>query len=103
MIEPGLCRRKRCVVALKECLPAAEWLQPHGGFFYWVRLPDVDAAELRARAKDFNVGLRQGALFSSRNEMLDYVRLSFSFYDSQQIEEGIERLRMCLEATSGDS
>jgi len=84
--------------ALKQHLPAAEWLQPEGGFFYWVRLPGIDAAELRARAQGFNVGLRQGALFSSQNEMRDYFRLSFSFYDPKQIEEGIKRLGTCLEA-----
>ena len=89
-------------MALRQYLPTSEWLQPHGGFFYWVRLPGVDAAELRARAQDFNVGLRQGTLFSSRNEMQDYFRLSFSFYDPERIEEGIKRLGVCLETSFDD-
>lgn len=84
--------------ALYKHLPASTWLLPHGGFFFWVRLPGVDAAELRSRAEEFNVGLRQGALFTNRGGgMQEYFRLSFSFYDPLQLEEGIKRLGNCLE------
>lgn len=83
-------------IALQQYLPTAEWHQPQGGFFHWVRLPGIDAAELRARAQDFKVGLRQGMLFSSRSELQDYFRLCFSFYDPERIEEGVKRLRLCL-------
>ncbi len=82
--------------ALRQHLPAAEYSLPQGGFFFWVRLPGVDAAEFRQKAQEFDVGLRQGALFSSRMGMQDYIRLSFCFYRPEAIEEGVRRLRDCL-------
>jgi DNA-binding transcriptional MocR family regulator len=82
--------------ALRQHLPAAEYSLPQGGFFFWVRLPGVDAVELRQKAQEFEVGLRQGELFSSRMGMQDYIRLSFCFYRPEAIEEGIKRLRECL-------
>jgi 2-aminoadipate transaminase len=81
--------------ALNKYLPAAEWTRPQGGFFYWVRLPGLDAAELRCSAENYKVGLRQGALFSSQKGMQDYFRLSFSFYNLARIEEGVRRLGDC--------
>lgn len=84
--------------ALRSDLPQAEWTLPQGGFFCWVRLPGVDAAELRRRAHSYQVGLRQGALFSSRGGLMDYFRLSFSYYSPEEIKQGISRLRECLAA-----
>jgi len=83
--------------ALQQHLPQAEYVRPQGGFFFWVRFPGVDGASLRKRARDFDIGLRQGVLFSSRDEMKDAVRLSFSYYGADQIEEGLKRLSRCLE------
>jgi len=83
--------------ALREHLPMAEYVVPQGGFFFWVQLPGVDAAELRRKAKEFNVGFRQGTLFSSRMGKADYMRLGFCFYDSEALREGVKRLRDCLE------
>jgi hypothetical protein len=35
--------------------------------------------------------------FSSLNGLRDYIRLSFVFYESEEIEEGIARLKKTLE------
>jgi DNA-binding transcriptional MocR family regulator len=82
--------------ALRQHFSTAEYTLPQGGFFFWVRLPGVEAAELRHKAQGFNVDLRQGALFSSRIGLKDYIRLSFCFYGPEAIEEGVKRLRDCL-------
>jgi len=82
--------------ALNTYLPATEWVIPQGGFFWWIRLPGMDTAELRCAAENHQVGLRQGSLFSSQQGLRDYFRLSFSFYDPTQIEEGVRRLGDCL-------
>ncbi len=84
--------------ALRWHIPAAEYSLPQGGFFFWVRLPGVDAGGLRRQAQAFEVGIRQGALFSSRNGMQDYVRLSFCFYGEEDLEQGVIRLRNYLES-----
>ncbi len=84
--------------ALRRELPQAIFKTPEGGFFFWTRLPGVDGGELREKARGFNVGFRQGALFSSQGGMRDYIRLCYTFYDEEKIEEGIRRLGACLEA-----
>lgn len=82
---------------LRTHLPAAEFSTPHGGYFFWLRLPGVDTQELRKRAQGHQVGLRQGSLFSSQNGLRDYFRLSISFYGVDEIEQGILRLKNCLQ------
>jgi DNA-binding transcriptional MocR family regulator len=82
--------------SLRRHLPQAEFVTPHGGYFFWVRLPEVDAQELQKQAQGQDVGLRPGILFSSQNGLRDYFRLSISFYEESEIEEGIIRLKKCL-------
>lgn len=88
------------IKAMSECLrkyiPSAEFSTPHGGYFFWVRIPNVDTAELRNKAADHHVGLRPGLLFSSNGGLKDYMRLSVSFYDEYQLEEGLQRLSGCF-------
>jgi DNA-binding transcriptional MocR family regulator len=88
--------------ALLQFLPKSRWVLPQGGFFFWVRLPWVDGTELRSRAQKYEVGLRQGQLFSSQGGLKDYIRLSFSFYPPNEIKEGILRLAKCLESFGFD-
>jgi 2-aminoadipate transaminase len=84
--------------ALERHLPQTIWTAPQGGYFFWVRLPDgMDAAELQRKAADLKVGFRPGVRFSSRNGLHDYIRLSFIFYEPEEIEEGIVRLKKTLE------
>jgi DNA-binding transcriptional MocR family regulator len=83
--------------ALHRDLPKAEFKMPEGGFFFWVRLPGVDTGQFREKAREFDVGLRQGVLFSSQGGMRDTMRLCYAFYDEEQIEEGIRRLKRCLD------
>ena len=84
--------------ALRLYLPDAQYTIPQGGYFFWLRLPrDADAEELLPKANEFKVGFRPGVRFSSQGGLRQYVRLSFSFYESQEIEEGVRRLRQTLE------
>ncbi|MFL7891232.1 MAG: PLP-dependent aminotransferase family protein [Anaerolineales bacterium] len=91
-------RRDAMDVALRSHLPQAEYTIPEGGFFFWVKIPGVDAAELRSRAQEFLVDFRQGVLFSNQTGMREYLRLSFCFYGIEDLEDGIVRLRNCLRA-----
>ncbi len=81
---------------LRLHLPEVEFVRPHGGYFFWMRLPGVDAQELRRKAQAHQVGLRQGGLFSSQNGLRDHMRLSISFYDVEEIEQGLIRLGRCV-------
>jgi 2-aminoadipate transaminase len=73
-----------------------DYVLPKGGFFFWVRLEGVDAVELRRKAQGYQVDIRQGSLFSSRNGLQEYLRLGFCYYGPQAIEEGIKRLGECI-------
>ena len=84
--------------ALRQYLPGAEWAQPQGGFFCWVRLPGLDTTNLRRLAAAYQVDIRQGVLFSSQKSLQEYCRLCFSFYDAAQITEGVRRLGECVKA-----
>lgn len=83
--------------AIKKHLPQVKYTTPHGGYFFWLQIPGMDAQDLQKRAKEYQVGFRPGIRFSSRNGLNDYLRLSISHYDAANLEEGILRLKKCLE------
>lgn len=83
--------------ALRQHLPDVEYFVPHGGYFFWLRLPEqIDAKELRQNASIFKVDFRPGTLFSSRNGLKNYIRLCFIHYEENEIQQGILRLKECL-------
>jgi DNA-binding transcriptional MocR family regulator len=83
---------------LRRHIPSMEFTTPKGGYFFWVKLPKkINAAELQRRSKAFKVGFRPGVLFSSKNSMQDYIRLSYVFYEAEELEQGILRLKNSLE------
>ncbi len=76
--------------------------EPQGGFFFWLKLPErMDAARWLPLAARHKVGYRPGVKFSSRNGLHNYLRLSFTFYDVPQLEEGIARLGRVLAESPG--
>jgi 2-aminoadipate transaminase len=91
-------RAQRMESALKKYLPAAQFHTPEGGFFFWVRLPGMDTSALQKKAEAFRVGFRPGIRFSSADGLKDFLRLSFVHFEADEIEEGIARLRDCVEA-----
>jgi DNA-binding transcriptional MocR family regulator len=91
-------RRLVMDAALRQQLPELIWKAPEGGYFFWVRLPrGLDAAELNQKTMENKVNIRPGVRFSSRSGLRNYMRLSFVFYEPDEIEEGIVRLKKCLE------
>ena len=83
---------------LKEHLTDVTYTIPQGGYFFWLRLPDhIDATEFRKQAKSLNVDIRPGALFSCNNGLRNYIRLCFAYYNEEQIEQGVLRLKQCFE------
>ena len=83
--------------SLRKHLPQITYSVPQGGYFFWAKLPEgTDSSDLRQKAKDFKVDIRQGMLFSSQNELKNYMRLCFVFHEEDKIEEGIVRLKECF-------
>ncbi|WKZ35837.1 MAG: PLP-dependent aminotransferase family protein [Anaerolineales bacterium] len=90
-------RVKTMAESLRRHVPQAQFTTPHGGYFFWLRLPNNDTQEIQKKAQAHQMGLRPGIRFSSRNGLRDYMRLSISFYEDEQISEGILRLKNCME------
>lgn len=99
LIDIYRARRNALDSALHRHLPHLEYVTPQGGFFFWVRIPEVmDTRELRKTAGAFKVDFRPGVLFSSRAGLKDSMRLCFVYYEEDKIEEGVIRLKYCLES-----
>jgi (S)-3,5-dihydroxyphenylglycine transaminase len=86
--------RDRMLACLAAELPGlASWNHPEGGFFLTVDLPfafDPDCLETCAR--DFGVICCPMTFFSLGAGREHQIRLSFSYVEAPQIEEGIARL-----------
>lgn len=81
--------------ALQQNLP--DWItytKPPGGFFFWLRLPEgMDSQSFAHKAKENDVNFQHGASFSSQQGLRNRIRLSFSFYDADKLQEGAKRLK----------
>ena len=80
--------------ALHNNLPSGgSFAEPQGGFFIWLRLPEeFEAESFRGKACEQNVDFQPGINFSSKQSLRNYVRLSFSYYDVEDLREGVRRL-----------
>lgn len=72
----------------------AEWTRPGGGYFFWVHFyGSIDTVPLREKAREYETGFQPGALFSSKGQLSNFLRLSFAHYDEDDIRKGIARMR----------
>lgn len=86
---------------LKETMPdTVRWTDPDGGFFVWVDLPKgVSATKLGAAAREQGVEFLPGTACHFQGGD-DTLRLSYSFANEEQIEQGIRILADLLRAES---
>jgi 2-aminoadipate transaminase len=90
--------------ALKRSMPnGCAWNIPHGGMFFWVRLPaGVDALKLLPLAVRRGVAFVPGSAFYARAPEANTMRLSFVTVTPAEIVVAIERLAEVIrEATVG--
>lgn len=81
----------------RELGDAVHFAEPQGGYFFWLRLAEnVDTAALLERAAPYEVSFRPGVRFSGSDGLRNYLRLSFAFYASAELEEGARRLGRLL-------
>jgi DNA-binding transcriptional MocR family regulator len=84
--------------AVRRYLPdAIEVTEPAGGLFLWMRLRGQrDAQELLPTAERHDVSFQPGSKFSSSGGLRDCLRLSFAYYETDQLIEGVARLGRAL-------
>jgi 2-aminoadipate transaminase len=93
-------RRDAMLGALEAQAPAGSaWSRPEGGYFVWLDLPDVDVADLAARAEGEGVAIVTGPGFfpSGSGRGASSARLAYSYETPERIAEGIGRLLSLLD------
>lgn len=94
-------RRKNALnTALRKNLPdSVSFVEPGGGFFTWLVMPqNIDAEKLLPAAHRHDVGYAPGSLFSPRRDLKNFIRLSFAYYEESELREGAERLAAVINA-----
>ncbi len=94
-------KRDAIVAALGENFgDRAEWSNPHGGLFVWLKMPDgSDLTSIRDTVLDrYDVGYHPGVNFSPEGKTgHNYARLCFGYNQPAEIHEGIARLAEAFE------
>jgi 2-aminoadipate transaminase len=88
-------RRDAMLESLESALGGtdATWSQPQGGYFVWLDVPGVDAADLLARASEAGVTFVAGTDFGGARSTL---RLAYSYVSPDEIREGVPKLAALL-------
>jgi DNA-binding transcriptional MocR family regulator len=89
--------------AVREHLPSVSFTEPAGGYFARLRFrDDVDVLALDALARaEHGVGLTAGTRCAVERDLSRSARVSFSFYEPEEIHEAIRRLARALESSPG--
>jgi DNA-binding transcriptional MocR family regulator len=70
-----------------------EWSSPGGGFNLWVKLPPtISAAKLLEASLKHSISFVPGSICDPSVEPSPWIRLSYSYLNEVQLEEGISRL-----------
>lgn len=83
---------------LFDCLDAhmpagTTWSTPDGGFFTWVEFPEgVDTEAMLQNAAEAGVTYLPGEMFAVNEDHSNCLRLSFSYADQEQIDDGVKAL-----------
>ncbi|MEU5553414.1 MULTISPECIES: PLP-dependent aminotransferase family protein [unclassified Micromonospora] len=87
--------------ALRRHIPEARFVEPDGGYFLWVELPeDVLVDKLAPAAAERGVAVVKGSDFvvdGGRHAL----RLAYSAVTADRIDEGVRRLAEAMEAVRG--
>lgn len=92
-------KRNHMKDALQFHIPqkTASYNIPSGGFFFWVKTPDILAEDLFEKALEKNVAFVKGAPFFPNGGGEHHFRLCYTFASPEMIDEGIRRLAESME------
>ncbi|UFJ40179.1 PLP-dependent aminotransferase family protein [Brevibacillus humidisoli] len=96
-IRSQLRRRREIVLqALQRCFSdLAEWTEPQGGFYIWMRLiPPVRMRDLFDKARAAGILLNPGSLYD--RHATDHLRLSYAYAKESELTEAIHTLSVLI-------
>ncbi|GLY25727.1 GntR family transcriptional regulator [Micromonospora sp. NBRC 101691] len=101
-VSTALGERARVLAeSLRRHIPEARFVEPDGGYFLWVELPeDVEVDRLAPAAAERGVAVVKGSDFvlgGGRHAL----RLAFSAVTADRIDEGVRRLAEAMAAVRG--
>ncbi|WP_433530495.1 PLP-dependent aminotransferase family protein [Micromonospora sp. CA-263727] len=101
-VRAALGERARVLAdSLRRHIPEARFVEPDGGYFLWIELPeDVEADKLAPAAAERGVAVVKGSDFvvdGGRHAL----RLAYSAVTADRIDEGVRRLAEAVEAVRG--
>ncbi|MEV0427610.1 PLP-dependent aminotransferase family protein [Micromonospora sp. NPDC049836] len=101
-VRTALGERARLLAeALRRHIPEARFVEPDGGYFLWVELPeDVEVDRLAPAAAERGVAVVKGSDFvidGGRHAL----RLAYSAVTADRIDEGVRRLAEAMAAVRG--
>ncbi|XP_041357074.1 kynurenine/alpha-aminoadipate aminotransferase, mitochondrial-like [Gigantopelta aegis] len=93
--------QERCEKALKltkkHLTGLAEWRVPHGGIFLWLRmLGSSNSTEVIRKAHEKGATFTDGAFFMKEGKPCEYIRMSYSLIDDQDMETAVKILASVL-------
>ena len=92
-------------------LPAASKISdPSGGFVLWIQVPNLNGRKLLEQAHEYNIDIRIGEQFSTRDLYQDYFRVNTGFMiteshdtDSQaEVDKQLIKLMELVKVTSSE-
>jgi len=91
-------RARLLAAALRQHIPGVRFVEPDGGYFLWIDLPDdIDTTALEKAATAEGVAIVKGSDFLLEGGTHS-VRLAYSAVLTDQVEEGVRRLAKAIEA-----
>ncbi len=87
-------KRDAMLAALGEHFPpSCEWTSPQGGMIIWGRLPEgTDTWAALDAAVEAGVKYNPGPVFRADRTGHNYIRLTYSYHNPNEIRDGIEKL-----------
>ena len=85
--------RDHMVAAIEREMPSASFVQPHGGYYVWLTLPEgTNGDHVAACAAENGVAIIAGSKFFANPGPKHHVRLAFSHATHEEIDEGVRRV-----------
>jgi 2-aminoadipate transaminase len=92
-------RRTVLVESLQKYIPEMQFVTPQGGYFLWAKLPEgIKALALWNTGQQHALSFMPGTRCALGGGHQDRARLSFSFYEADEIPERIQRFAKVIEA-----